>query len=159
MLLAAFFTAVLAQAPAAYDAVTDRGPRAEPALIRLGAAGSSFNDPVFGTRIWRVTDRLTRPDAPDRSFRTPSATHQSAWSANGSYFYVVSNGGTIIPFAFDPATGQFSRATGTLPPGLTLSASGEIAGTPTSPGQWTFGVIAEELASYSTRMLAIVVRR
>jgi hypothetical protein len=108
MFSAAILAAALAQAPATYDAVTDRGPRAEPALIRLGAAGFSFNDPVFGSRIWRVTDRLTRSDEPDRSFRTPSATHQSAWSANGSYFYVVSTDGTVIPFTFDAATGSAS---------------------------------------------------
>ena len=104
-----FVTAVLAQSPAVYDAVTDRGPRPEPPLVKLGDAGFSFNDPAFGTRIWRVTDRLTRPDAPGRSFRTPSATHQSAWSASGSYFYVVSNGGAIVPFAFDAGSGRFSR--------------------------------------------------
>lgn len=112
MLSAAILAALLAQAPSApatYDAVTDRGPRPEPALIRLGGAGFTFNDPVFGTHMWRVTDRLTRPDAPDRSFRTPSATHQNEWSADSSYFYVVSNGGDIIPFAFVPATGRFSR--------------------------------------------------
>jgi len=109
MVFAALLSAVLAQSPSGYDAVTDRGPRREPQLVRLGPAGFSFNDPVFGTRVWRVTDRLTRPDAPDRSFRTPSATHQSAWSAGGSYFYVVSNGGTIVPFAFDADGGRFSR--------------------------------------------------
>jgi hypothetical protein len=109
MLLAALISSMLVQSPAAYDAVVDRGPRTEPELVRLGAAGFSFNDPVFGTRIWRVTDRLTRPDARDRSFRTPSATHQTAWSANASYFYVVSNGGTFVPFAFDAGSGRFSR--------------------------------------------------
>src|SRR4051812_35878026 len=101
MLLFAVLAGVLAQAPATYNAVSDRGPRKEPALVTLGNAGFSFNDPAFGSRIWRVTDRLTRSDAPDRSFRTPSATHQSEWSADGTYFYVVSNGGTIIPFSFD----------------------------------------------------------
>jgi len=109
LLTAALLSTVLAQAPSTYDAVTDRGRREEPALIKLGPAGFSFNDPAFGTRMWRVTDSLTRPDAPNRSFRTPSATHQTAWSADSSYFYVVSNGGTIIPFAFDPDTGRFSR--------------------------------------------------
>jgi len=109
VILAALLSTVLAQAPTAYNAVTDRGPRTKPTLVKLGDAGFSFNDPAFGTRVWRVTDRLTRPDAPDRSFRTPSATHQTAWSANGSYFYVVSNGGTIVPFAFDSDSGRFSR--------------------------------------------------
>jgi len=109
MLLAALISAVLAQSPTAYNAVTDRGPRPEPALVKLGGAGFSFNDPVFGTRVWRVTDSLTRPDAPNRSFRTTSAPHQSEWSANGSYFYVVSNGGTMIPFSFDADSGRFAR--------------------------------------------------
>lgn len=92
-----------------YSAGTDRGPRAEPALVRPGAAGFSFNDPVFGARIWRITDRMTRPDTPDRSFRTPSATHQNAWSANGSRFYVMATDGTVVPFAFDAASGTATR--------------------------------------------------
>ena len=75
----------------------------------MGSAGFSFNDPVFGSRIWRVTDGHTRTDAPDWSFRTPSGTHQNEWSASGSYFYVVSNGGTMIPFAFEAGTGAFRR--------------------------------------------------
>lgn len=107
--MTAVLAAVLAQAAVAYTGVTDRGPRAKPAAIKLGAAGFSFNDPVFGSRIWRVTDRFTRSDATDRSFRTPSATHQNAWSVDSSYFYVVSNGGAMIPFAFDTATGRFGR--------------------------------------------------
>ena len=98
-----------AQSPTSSTGVADRGPRAKPAVGKLGGAGSSFNDPVFGSRIWRVTDRSTRSDAADRSFRTPSSTHQNAWSADSSYFYVVSNGGVMIPFAFDKATGKFSR--------------------------------------------------
>src|SRR4051812_24924777 len=109
MFAAALLAALLSQSPLSYQGVTDRGPRPKPTLVRLGNAGFSFNDPVFGTRLWRVTDRLTRADAPDRSFRTPSATHQNAWSADSSYFYVVSNGGTIVPFAFDKASGRFSR--------------------------------------------------
>ena len=108
MFYAALLACTLAQAPAAYTAVTDRGPRPKPPLVHLGSAGFSFNDPVFGTHMWRVTDRLTRPDAPDRSFHTPSATHQNEWSADSSYFYVESSDGTIVPFAFEPATGRSS---------------------------------------------------
>src|SRR4029079_18385241 len=40
---------------------------------------------------------------------TPSSPHQNAWSANGSYFYVVSNDRTVIPFAFDASTGTAKR--------------------------------------------------
>jgi hypothetical protein len=112
MIAAAVLLSVLAQAPATYDAVTDRGPRAKPALITLGPGGFSFNDPVFGSHLWRITDRFTRTDSPDASFRTPSATHQNEWSANGSFFYVVSTDGTVVPFRFDRRLGTAT----TLPP-------------------------------------------
>src|SRR5512145_1100474 len=95
--------------PASYDAITDRGPRLEPSLPAIGGAGYGFVDPVFGTPIRRLTDGITRPGRPDRSYRTPSGTHQNAWSAGGSLFYVVSTDGTVVPFAFDAATGKASR--------------------------------------------------
>src|SRR5687768_13638340 len=109
MFLAATLAFALVRAAAAQDAVTDRGPRPKPALVKVGAAGFSFNDPVFGSRLWRVTDRFTRPDQVDRSYRTPSAAHQNAWSADSSYFYVLSTDGTVVPFAFDPERGAASR--------------------------------------------------
>jgi hypothetical protein len=108
MFLAAVLACVLAQA-ATVPGVTDRGPRPEPALVKPAAAGFSFNDPVFGSRLWRVTDRLTRPDGIDRSYRTPSSSHQNAWSADSAYFYVVSTDGTVVPFAFDAERGSASR--------------------------------------------------
>jgi hypothetical protein len=95
--------------PATYDAISDREPRAKPALPELGAAGFTFQDPVFGTTLARITDRQTRPGALDRSYRTPSATHSNAWSADGRHFYGVSTDGTVIPFAFDPAAMAASR--------------------------------------------------
>jgi hypothetical protein len=108
-----------AQAPAAtaYEAVSDRGTRAVPALPAPGVAGSSFVDPAFGTRVWRVTDRHTRPGRTDRSYRTPSGTHQNAWSRDGRHLFVVSTDGTIVPFAFDPSSGRATR--------VDASASGE----------------------------------
>ncbi len=95
--------------PSSYDAVTDRGPRVEPSLPAIGGAGYGFVDPAFGTPIRRVTDGATRPGRPNRSYRTPSGTHQNAWSADGTLFYVVSTDGTVVPFAFDPSTGRASR--------------------------------------------------
>lgn len=92
-----------------YAAITHRDPLPEPALPVIGPAGSRFTDPTFFTEITRVTDGNTRPGRLNRSFRTPSSSHQHAWSANGTYFYTVSTDGTIIPFRFDAATGQASR--------------------------------------------------
>lgn len=101
MFLAAVLACVIAQATAV-PGVFDRGPRPKPALVKPAVAGVSFTDPVFGSRISRITDRFTRSDQIDRSYRTPSATHQNAWSADSAYFYVVSTDGTVVPFAFDP---------------------------------------------------------
>jgi hypothetical protein len=109
VLTAAVLLSLLAQTPSTYASLTDRGPRAKPTLIKPGNAGSSFKDPVFGSRILRVTDRSTRPEKLDASYRTPSATHQNAWSADSSYFYVVSTDGTVVPFAFNKSTGAASR--------------------------------------------------
>lgn len=95
--------------PSSYDAITDRGPRVEPTLPAIGGAGYGFVDPTFGTPVRRVTDGATRPGARDRSYRTPSGTHQNAWSAGGSLFYVVSTDGTVVPFSFDASSGQASR--------------------------------------------------
>ncbi len=92
-----------------YAGVTDRLPRLALPIPPPDAAGNTIVDPTFGTTIIRVTDALTRPSKPGRSFRTPSGTHQHAWSALGSYFYVTSNDGTIIPYVFDGRTGHASR--------------------------------------------------
>ncbi len=92
-----------------YTAVTDRVTYPKPALPVLGPAGSAIADPVFKSTIRRVTDASTRPGLPNRSYRTPSSPHQNAWSANGSYFYVVSGDGSILPYAFDAASGVANR--------------------------------------------------
>src|SRR5262249_30448272 len=51
-------------------------------------------------------------------------------------------------------TGTFGySSTGTLPPGLTLSTSGVLSGTPTNPGTYTFAVTAtddEQTPTYAT---------
>jgi hypothetical protein len=64
---------------------------------------------MFLSKIGRVTDSVTRPGAPNRSYRTPSSPHQNAWSVAGSYFYVVSGDGSVVPFAFDATQGIAHR--------------------------------------------------
>ena len=101
---------VLAEAPpATYTAITDRSTRDKGTLPTLGPAGFVFADPVFGSRITRITDGSVRPGALDRSYRTPSSSHANAWSADGKYFYTVSTDGTVIPYAFDRTSGQAQR--------------------------------------------------
>ena len=106
-----------------YQAVTDRMTYARPPLPVMGPAGSTVADPVFLSAITRITDGSTRPDAQNRSYRTPSNTHQNTWSATGSRFYVVSSDGSVLPYTFDAATGTAQRIepTATGAGGLILS--------------------------------------
>ena len=92
-----------------YNAIIDRNAYPKPAVPLLGAAGYSFNDGTFGSKILRVTDGNTRPGLTNRSFRVPSNAHLAAWNASSTAFYVLSNDGTIIPYAFEPATMTASR--------------------------------------------------
>jgi hypothetical protein len=95
--------------PALYNAISDRNAYAKPALPTLGAAGFTFADPTFGSKMLRVTDGQTRPGSTNRSFRVSSNAHVSAWNASSTAFYVVSNDGTVIPYAFNPSTMTASR--------------------------------------------------
>lgn len=92
-----------------YTAVTDRVAYPKPPLPALGPAGTTITDPVFQSTIARITDKDTRPGFQNYSFRTTSSPHQNEWSAQGSYFYVISDDGTTIPFRFDATTGSASR--------------------------------------------------
>jgi hypothetical protein len=111
-------------APVTYRAITTRTVYTEPALPVLGPAGFLFSDPTFGSRIVRVTDAQTRPGAPGRSFTTPSAAHQLAWSAASDKFWIRSVDGTFIPYTFDANTMTVARIqpTATGDGGLTVSS-------------------------------------
>jgi hypothetical protein len=111
-----------ASVPSFYTAITNRNVYPKPALPPLGPAGYRFTDPTFGSRMLRVTDELTRPGTPGRSFTAPSAAHQLAWNATSDLFYVRSIDGAIIPYTFDASTMTASRIgpTPTGDGGLTL---------------------------------------
>ena len=95
--------------PTAYTAISDRNAYAKPPVPRLGAAGFKFNDPTFGSPMMRVTDGGTRPGSTNRSYRVPSNAHLAAWNATSTAFFVISNDGTVLPYAFDAATVTASR--------------------------------------------------
>ena len=113
--------------PGPYDAITDRVARPKPRTGAPSAAGGRFADAVFGSRLLRVTDQKTRPSTLSVSYRSPSGSHQNAWSKNGNYFYVVSTDGSVVPFAFDRTSMTASRinASGAGDGGLMLQMGGE----------------------------------
>ncbi|HEY7292710.1 MAG TPA: carbohydrate-binding protein [Vicinamibacterales bacterium] len=116
-----FSTRATTTAPTTYAAVTDRTPRPKPAVPAVGAAGSHFSDPTFGSRLLRVTDAHTRTASPNLSYRTPSASPQIAWNATSTRFYVGSTDGTILPYDFDAASMTATRVAAPGTDGLTLN--------------------------------------
>jgi len=92
-----------------YRAIVERLPHAKPAVPALGPANSTITDPVFQSKVTRVTDAATRPGLPNRSYRSPSGPHQNAWSVNGTYFYVISGDGAVVPFQFDATQRKAAR--------------------------------------------------
>src|SRR5207249_3711308 len=103
-----------------YDAISNRNMYPYPALPPLGGAGFTFTDPTFGSEMLRVTDATTRPDRGGRQWRSPSSSETSAWNTDGTRFYVVGEGGEILPYRFDAMTMAASRL------GDTRNASGGL---------------------------------
>jgi Putative Ig domain len=75
----------------------------------------------------------------------------AVWTANlAGYSQTLSAVGGTAPFTFGVASGS-------LPPGLTLSASGLLSGTPTDSGSFNFTVTATDAASASASQTFSVV--
>lgn len=89
---------ILADWPATPLALRDRTIRPKPPLPTWGPTGDVLRDPVFGSRILRVTDQATTGGR--TSWRTSSASDQ-VWSADGTKFFVENSGGGTRLFAFD----------------------------------------------------------
>lgn len=91
--------------PGNYCARTDRKiePYPDKAPV-MGRAGSIITDPVFGTRIVRVTDEASDPVRPGRPLYSPSSAEQNTWNKDSTMFYVTTDGGSFLLYQFDPAT-------------------------------------------------------
>lgn len=85
-----------------YNLRTDRNVTPEPSLPTIGPAGSSYTDPVFNTKITRVTDPAFSASigAPKRAFSTGSGGEQNTWNKDSTAFIVQDLGGGVwIPFS------------------------------------------------------------
>lgn len=87
-------------APPQYAGLTDRIVHPKPKPIVLGPAGSSWIDPTFGAKLWRVTDQNSNNG---HACHTASAIG-GAWNTNGSMFVVIGENGNALYFAFDGKT-------------------------------------------------------
>ncbi len=106
--------------------ITNRTTYPLPTLPTLGAAGYTFTDPTFGSRMARVTDGTwlaALGATAGRPYATSSAGYQQMWNADGTKFFVVGGdgnhylcsfnrstmatallGSTALPFSREPAT-------------------------------------------------------
>jgi hypothetical protein len=92
--------------PLAYNASTDTKYRREPMLPKLGPAGFLFKDPTFGCPIVRVSDEKTFDGEP---ILTLAGAAQNTWNTDSTLFVVLTGGGRIVPYRFDPKTMNASR--------------------------------------------------
>ena len=90
------------------------------ALVFLTVAAATL---VFASAAWAL--RFT-----DESYQTPPGTVGSPYSFT---FTGAGGCGPALPY-------QYSLIGGSLPPGLALAKSGQVSGTPTQAGGWSFWV-------------------
>jgi hypothetical protein len=81
--------------PASWTPITDRMTRPKPAPLPLGPAGFAFVDPVFGAKLWRVTDEKT---SSGKSCRMPSNAAVSAWNADSTTFAIIDESMNVVIF-------------------------------------------------------------
>lgn len=86
--------------PSVPTVITDRLVRPKPAPRALGPAGSSWIEPTFGTKMWRVTDQATNGG----SGVFPASVIGGAWNADGTKFVLMGAGGNAIFYGFDGKT-------------------------------------------------------
>jgi hypothetical protein len=83
--------------------ITDRNIYPEPQIAPAGRAGTSYVDPIFGTKITRITDDEFSKSVgkPGRSWVAGSSAEQNTWSKDSSAFIVQGSGGEWVPFAWN----------------------------------------------------------
>jgi hypothetical protein len=66
---------------------------------------------------------------------------------------------SLNPRTGDPVQATWSLQSGALPPGVTLSTSGALTGTPTSEGSYQFVVRAQDSGPFDTKTYTLAVRQ
>jgi hypothetical protein len=84
-----------------YQSPSDHTPHTKPAPITLGPAGFTFTDPIFGSRMLRVTDEKTNGG---QSVHCASNSNLCAWNADSTRFFAMGSGGNVLMFSFDAAS-------------------------------------------------------
>ncbi|MEO8678138.1 MAG: hypothetical protein ABI665_03775 [Vicinamibacterales bacterium] len=88
-------------------------------------AGFKFTDPIFRSRMLRVTDGGVLATALNASYRTTSSSPSRGWNAASTKFFIVNTQGTVLPYAFDASTMTASRIAGSGDGGLVLAFNTE----------------------------------
>lgn len=104
--------------------LTDRTAYTKPAFPSSWPVGTIITDPVFGSRVMRVTDPNVYAGAVNASFGGPSAGYQNQWSANATKFYVIGSSGGIGLYSFNASTMTHARIAGSGDNGLQISSGG-----------------------------------
>jgi len=134
--------------PYVYGALTGTLPNG---LTYDGATATISGTPIeAGSFTFSVPvtddDGYTGSNSYTISIAAPAVTLTSLAPANGRvtqlYAHAFTAGSGTAPYAF-------TLTAGALPPGLTLSLAGALAGTPTTPGTYNFEVTAKDANNFT----------
>ncbi|WP_031499129.1 putative Ig domain-containing protein [Bryobacter aggregatus] len=124
--------------------------------LRLESTGT-LNGLLLSPGIYRFTARVTdadntRVEAPititvNPANRLSSGTVGSAYSAQAPAPAV---GRAPFTYTFN------ANALGDLPPGIILNANGSLTGTPTTAGEYTFGVLTQDTSGFRSNMALVL---
>lgn len=88
--------------------LNNRTAYTKPAFPSSWPVGTVIPDPVFGSRVARMTGPDTLPDNVNSSHQSPSASHQLAWNRTSTMFYTMGVW-KCVPWNFDRVTMQATR--------------------------------------------------
>lgn len=128
----------------------DRNVSIKPSLPTIGPANSSYNDPVFFSKITRITDEKSHPEGYAVSFRTPGASPQLAWNADSTIFYVESTWGEILLYSWDGVKRTFMTKVNIIEPTFSMSNPDYIYGNLNAVGRLTLGIYSISGNKYQT---------
>lgn len=101
-----------ATVPFTYDAITDRVIRLDTVVPTLAAAGASVVDPLFGCRVYRLTDGNTgtgKGMTANYGRYTYSAPNQRLCNSDSTKFVIRDDSGNNLVMNFNPSTGVSSE--------------------------------------------------
>ena len=132
--------------PLVYNTATDRMPHMVATPPTLPAAGGTFTDPTYGSKILRLTDTTTQ--GATVSFHVANEFWGNDWNTDGTRFYLQASTSGFMFYDFDPATMQATRTMDMAHPGKPLSVPVAPGGFSRTDPDTFYGIVGDVIVKY-----------